>query len=129
MTHPDARSSLPSVGSFVSIIGVSATDRDRAIFKEPNGKNIEEQKKELMNRLEIEYPCAWSYRVIGSDEKSLRQAISECVKDREYRVSLSNSSSSGKYISLTLETIVHSEEVRVSTYHSLAGHASVKIVL
>ncbi len=120
---------MPSVGSFVSIVGVSATDQDSASFKEPNGKNIEGQKKELMNGLEIEYPCAWSYRVIGTDEKSLRQAISECVEGREYRVSLSNGSSSGKYISLILDTIVHSEEVRVSTYHSLAGHASVKIVL
>jgi len=120
---------LSSVCSFVSIVGVSATVQDGAIFKEPNGKNIKKQKKKLMNRLEIEYPCAWSYRVIGTDEKSLRQAISECVEGREYRVSLSNSSSSGKYISLTLETIVHSEEVRVSTYHSLGRHPLVKMVL
>jgi putative lipoic acid-binding regulatory protein len=92
-------------------------------------ENIEEVKKELMNRPEIEYPCAWSYRVIGTDEKTLRHAISECLEGREYRVSLSSSSSSGKYISLNLETIVHSEEIRVSTYHSLGRHPSVKIVL
>ena len=82
-----------------------------------------------MNRPEIEYPCTWSYRVIGTDEKSLRQAISECVEDREYKVSLSSSSSSGKYISLNLEIIVHSEEARVSIYQSLGKHPLVKFVL
>lgn len=77
----------------------------------------------------IEYPCRWSYRIIGSDEKALREAISECVKGTDHQVSLSKSSSNGRYISLNLEAIVYSEEARLEIYHFLAGQSSVKIVL
>jgi len=77
----------------------------------------------------IEYPCRWSYRIIGSDEKALRKAISECVEGTDHQVSLSKSSSTGRYISLNLDALVHSEEVRLKIYHFLAGQASVKIVL
>jgi len=77
----------------------------------------------------IEYPCQWSYRIIGSDEKALRKAISECAKGTDYRVSRSKRSSSGTYVSLNLEIVIHSEEARLGIYHSLSGNPLVKIVL
>ena len=92
--------------------------------------NIEEkEKKESMNKLEIEYPCEWSYKVIGTDEDALREAISKCAEGADHRISHSKSSSAGRYVSLNLEAVVDSEEIRIKIYHSLSGHASVKIVL
>lgn len=77
----------------------------------------------------IEYPCQWSYLIIGSDEKALRKAISECAGGTDHRVSYSKRSSSGTYVSLNLEIVIHNEETRLGIYHSLSGNPLVKIVL
>ena len=77
----------------------------------------------------IEYPCEWSYKVIGTDEKQLRKAAEMYLSKADYRVSFSNNSSSGKYISLDLETVVPNEEARNQIYTLPANHPSVKMVL
>ena len=77
----------------------------------------------------IEYPCEWSYRIIGTDIEQLKIAAAMCLGKADYRVSISNTSSRGKYISLNIETVVPNEESRNQIHALLANHPSVKIVL
>jgi putative lipoic acid-binding regulatory protein len=77
----------------------------------------------------IEYPCDWSYRIIGTDEQLLRKAALDCLGNIDYSISVSNYSSSGKYISLNIETVVSSESARNRIHASLGRHSCVKMVL
>lgn len=81
------------------------------------------------HKLKLEYPCPWEYKVIGTDEVSLRQAVTEVIGLREHTVSLSNTSSRGKYRSLRIELIVISEQQRTGIYHALKAHPNVIMVL
>ncbi len=77
----------------------------------------------------IEYPCKWLYKVIGSDRAQLQQAINNIIADTQCEITLSNSSSSGKYLCLNLEITVRNEEERNSIYLDLKEHPHIKIVL
>ncbi|MBU0485893.1 MAG: DUF493 domain-containing protein [Proteobacteria bacterium] len=80
-------------------------------------------------KLELEYPCNWQYKVIGEDHEKMRLAIAEFVQDVSCSINHSKSSSSGKYHSLNLEIVVESEEVRILIYQELKNHPAVKMVL
>lgn len=77
----------------------------------------------------MDYPCSWSYQIIGGDESSLRRAVGEIVQDRTYQLALSRSSETGKYQSYRLSVVVESEGHRLAVYEALRAHPSVKIVL
>jgi len=77
----------------------------------------------------IDYPCSWSYQIIGADKDSLRRAVAEIIQDRTYRMVLSRSSEKGKYQSFQLEVVVESEGHRLAVYEALRAHPAVKIVL
>jgi putative lipoic acid-binding regulatory protein len=78
---------------------------------------------------DIDYPCQWGYKVIGTDEAVLRSAITEVVQDISHSVTPSNRSASGKYICLNVEIHVLTEDQRLTIYESLRRHPAVKIVL
>ena len=80
-------------------------------------------------KLELEYPCNWLYKVIGPDQDLLRKAIAEVVQERECTITFSNSSSSGKYTCLNVEMSVHSEEDRSNNHQALKNHPDVTMVL
>lgn len=82
-----------------------------------------------MNRPKIDYPCEWEYRIIGLDEEELRRLVSEILKAKQYTLSFSNISKAGKYISLSLKTIVATEVKRNDMYISLRKHPAVKSVI
>ena len=86
------------------------------------------QKKNIC-KAKLEYPCQWLYKVIGTNHEQLRQAIMEIINNIPYEISLSNSSSSGKYLCLNLEITVQNEEERNSIYSGLKSHPLIKIVL
>lgn len=83
----------------------------------------------MKKKAHFDYPCAWVYKVIGSSEDSIRQAVREIMQDEACSVTLSKISKTGKYHCLNVELVVCSEEHRVSIYESLKGHPSIKIVL
>ena len=85
--------------------------------------------QEPQQHLKIDYPCEWEYRIIGVGDEALRLAVSEIIGDRKHSLAFSNISKTGKYISLSLKTIVENEEIRNSIYASLTKHAAVKKVL
>jgi putative lipoic acid-binding regulatory protein len=86
-------------------------------------------KKDTMCKLQLNYPCQWVYKVIGSDREKLQEALLEIVNDESCNISSSNSSRTEKYHCLNLEVTVKSEEERNSIYMSLKAHPRVKIVL
>jgi len=80
-------------------------------------------------KLELEYPCTWTYKVIGTDQNLLKKAIAEVVQERECLITFSNSSSKGKYLCLNLEMNVHSDEDRTANHLALKNHPDVTMVL
>ena len=77
----------------------------------------------------IEYPTKWDYKVIGEDIDKLLKAIEETVTGLEYEVTPSNISKGGKYFSLNLTVVVHSEVMRNRVFRDLDDHPNVKIVI
>jgi hypothetical protein len=84
---------------------------------------------ECKQKIELAYPCPWVYKIIGREQEELRAAIAEVVQARECLVSLSNSSSGGKYLCLDVELVVCSAEDREAQYLAFKGHSAVIMVL
>lgn len=80
-------------------------------------------------KLKLEYPCRWIYKVIGIDQDQIRNAISEVLQERECTVSHSNSSSKGKYHCFNVEITVHSEEDRAVNHEAFKNHTAITLVL
>ncbi len=77
----------------------------------------------------IEYPCWWTYAIVGADEEDLRLAAGEVAKSRPHRVSFSKLSARKRYASLHVEIQVASEEERNQFFATFKAHPSVKFVL
>ena len=80
-------------------------------------------------KLELEYPCPWEYRVIGSDETALRAAIAEVMGERAHEVETGGASAGGKWLTMIVTLEVADEEERLALYERLRSHDAVKIVL
>jgi putative lipoic acid-binding regulatory protein len=82
-----------------------------------------------MEKSVVEYPCKWSFRVIGSDESLMRKAVESILGDSAHSLMVSNASKTGKYISLNLETVVRDEGHRNQIYEGLKAAPPIKMVL
>ena len=80
-------------------------------------------------RLDLEYPCAWQYRVIGPDATRLRAALESVAGDEPHEIREGNSSRSGRYVSLELAITVRDEAHRLGLLAALNEHDDVKFVL
>lgn len=83
----------------------------------------------VTEQLELEYPCQWLYKLIGTDETSLRQAVLEVVDVEGVIIELSNTSSGGNYVSINVEVRVCNDSERTGLYEALRTHRSVRMVL
>jgi len=70
-------------------------------------------------RLDLAFPCPWTYTVIGEDELELRVAVTEIVGSLEHTFSFSHRSRAGKYRSFQLEVNVPSDEERLRIFREL----------
>lgn len=80
-------------------------------------------------KLDLEYPCRWPYTVIGEDEFHMRVAVGEVCGDLEHTMELSNRSRTGRYCSLKVEVIVHSDEQRTGLFHTLLQREEIRYVV
>lgn len=80
-------------------------------------------------KLEIEYPCQWLYKVIGNDATLTIDAIKECCHILDAKIAHSNVSSSGKYHSFNVSVTVPDEQTRLTVFDALKVHPSLKMVL
>ncbi|MBA4396660.1 MAG: DUF493 domain-containing protein [Syntrophus sp. (in: bacteria)] len=76
----------------------------------------------------IDYPCRWCYKVIGSDEAKMRAVIAKATAGAG-DVTASRSSATGKYASLDVVVKVEDEQRRLAIYEALRKDPSVKMVL
>jgi uncharacterized protein len=80
-------------------------------------------------RPDIEYPCEWSYKVIGKDVDKILEAIEDASGGLNYDVTPSNISRNGNYYSLNFKIEVPSETVRDIIYQKLGNNSDIKIIL
>ncbi len=80
-------------------------------------------------KLELEYPCSWKYKIVGAEREKLEAAIHSVILERAHTLDHSNTSKTGKYISLNLDLIVHNEDDRTFLFEALKAHQDVKMVL
>jgi putative lipoic acid-binding regulatory protein len=78
---------------------------------------------------QIDYPCPWSYQLIGPDEELLRRAVRDVIGDLPHTLSSGKTSSGGKYISLGLEIVVTDARHRLQVFDQLAKHPAVRFVI
>lgn len=96
-------------------------------------KKNQEEKVEILNdrtqKLELTYPCGWSYKLIGHEKEALQKAIHDVIIEREHKLVHSNASKTGKYVSMNLDLLVHNEDDRNFIYEALKAHQNIKMVL
>jgi uncharacterized protein len=80
-------------------------------------------------KLQLEYPCPWVYKIIGPDADEMQRAVAEIICDRAYKITHSRDSKTDKYHCLNVELSVESESHRTALYEALKAHRAVKIVL
>ena len=77
----------------------------------------------------IQYPCTWSYTIIGEGEEALRLAVSGVMGDRDHTVTPGHHSAAGRYCSLHVTLMVLDEEERLCLLAALQREAVVRFVL
>ena len=78
---------------------------------------------------QIEYPCEWGYKIIGRDKVKLEACIFEVMGIREYTVKKGNTSSKGKFHSLTTSCNVESMQDRDTIFKAFQEPLDVKMVI
>jgi len=81
------------------------------------------------SKLELTYPCSWSYKLIGYEKQALQKAIHDVILEREHDLKHSNNSKTGKYISMNLSLIIQNEDERNFIFEALKKHQNIKMVL
>ncbi len=80
-------------------------------------------------KLELEYPCNWSYKLIAGEKEALEKAVHDVILERENKLTPSKNSKGGKYVSMNLDLLVHNEDDRNFIYEALKAHNDIKMVL
>ena len=77
----------------------------------------------------IQYPCDWQYKVIGTDVDEMIKLIEQATVGMDYKISSSNVSSKGNYFSINVKVFVTSEAIRDIIFEKLEASEFVKMVL
>jgi len=85
--------------------------------------------KDKEEKLELVYPCSWTYKVIGHEKEALMQAIKDVINEREHDITDSKASKTGKYISMNLDMLIHNDDDRTFIFEALKNHQNIKMVL
>ena len=80
-------------------------------------------------KIVLEYPCSWSYKLIGHEKEAIQKAIHDVILQREHSLDHSNNSKTGKYVSMNLELVIQNEDERNFIYEALKAHQHIKMVL
>tara|TARA_B110000046_G_C12600198_1_gene236468 strand:+ start:89 stop:352 length:264 start_codon:yes stop_codon:yes gene_type:complete len=81
------------------------------------------------HKLELDYPCNWSYKIVIRYEQDIKLIIKEVLDKRIHGIQPSKTSSQGKFKSFNLDLIVHNEEDRKALYQLLYDHEHIKMVM
>ncbi len=81
-----------------------------------------------MDRPIVEYPCSWSYAVIGVGGDVMADSVRAVLEGESFEITESKRSRTGKYVSYEVSVEVESEGHRDRIYGHLKELRSVKIV-
>lgn len=81
------------------------------------------------DKVELSYPCTWTYKLIGHEKEAIQKAIHEVIIEREHSLEHSNASKTGKYVSMNLELVITNEDERTFIFEALKAHQNIKMVL
>jgi len=81
------------------------------------------------HKLELDYPCNWTYKVVIRKEQNMNKIIKEILEKRKHGIKPSKTSSGGKFKSYTLDLIVEDEKDRKDLYQLLGDHEHIKMVV
>ena len=87
------------------------------------------QEEDSLDAPKIEYPCTWSFKIIGADTAQITDTIVVMLEAFEYQFGASRHSRTGKYTSFHLSVHVKSEEERNTIFRNLRRIPSVKMIL
>lgn len=79
--------------------------------------------------LNIQYPCNWQYKIIGTNVDNMISAVEEILTGYEYSLTPSNISRNEKYYSLNIDAFVPSEIIKNIIFQKLTEHRSIKYVI
>lgn len=77
----------------------------------------------------IDYPCPWSFRLVGRNEAEIRAAVAGVLGERPYELVPSKTSAKGTYRSMQLRLEVVSEQDRNTLFRAFAEHPHLAYVL
>ena len=77
----------------------------------------------------IDYPCKWTFKVIGDDVDTMINSMEKAVEGLEKEITSSNVSTRGNYFSMNLIVTINSEEERYSIYDRLSKSPNIKYIL
>ncbi len=78
---------------------------------------------------DIEYPCEWGYKIIGTDKIALQTTIFEIMEERDYSTKEGNSSRNGKFHTLNMRCVVSSQSDRDAIFKAFSDNENVKMVI
>jgi putative lipoic acid-binding regulatory protein len=82
-----------------------------------------------MDKPIIDYPCDWTFKIIGQEDNLLRKAALSTLQERSHTLSNSNTSSGGKYTSLNLVVNVKDATDRDEIFNRLQNNSAIKLIL
>jgi len=85
--------------------------------------------KNTKEKPEINYPCQWSFTVIGRDKDKVEGAIKDILQDKEHSCKFSKSSKNGKFNSYSAKCQVDSQEQRDEIYKTFSKHSDIDYVM
>jgi uncharacterized protein len=76
----------------------------------------------LKGKPEIKYPCRWVYKLFGTDQDRMREAVGQIMAGADYTLTLSHSSKHKRYHCMNLDIQVMSEQDRTEIFQALSSH-------
>lgn len=77
----------------------------------------------------IKYPCRWVYKLFGTDQDRMREAVVQSMAGADYMLTPSRSSKYEKYHCMNLDIQVLSEEYRIEKFLALSSHQAFVLIL
>lgn len=84
---------------------------------------------DIKQKVQIEYPSNWQYKLITMHEDHTKEAILDVINERFHNLTHSKNSKGGKYVSMNLELLVQNEDDRNFIFEALKAHHLIKMVL
>ncbi|MDR2034029.1 MAG: DUF493 domain-containing protein [Helicobacteraceae bacterium] len=77
----------------------------------------------------IDYPCEWSYTLIGREADAIAKSVKTALGAKPYKLEQARQSAKGSFISMRLELIVDCEEERLEFFNALKQEKSIIYIL